>query len=417
MGSSESKMVVTAATKAEPVVKKTHISHLVDPRSPTAGIDRTPIQVGQESKTSAEVKNECPLPMSDPRSPTVGISRTPMREVMRMTVGSFARRLGMLFHNEAEGKAPEDPPKRFDDSVEEVLGDEELASTVPLLTPQLADHFDSLAEHANLLATPVQSPLEIGDSSPFVLLEEPQVEVEIETEADISLEEAEEARESPLHKRLSMSLITCHEGATAAQVFAEVHREFHANFPESTVEVEPLSDGVDHSYALPCITVEPESSPNNDEKNSSVPQEAGTLPSSEETNGSSPSGQAEACTGIRCPTFDTKSPSQLEFKPQWLGKGFGATGLRARGVQGKSGKGGQSPLAIRVAVKNANNENKRPPGKLRQKDSEGRSPLQILNSPREQRSQMNLKVSNQDKQRLGQMDRRVLAVCLDKENR
>uniref|UniRef100_A0A3Q3FDZ2 Cell division cycle associated 3 n=1 Tax=Kryptolebias marmoratus TaxID=37003 RepID=A0A3Q3FDZ2_KRYMA len=342
MGSSESKMVVTAATKAEPVVKKTHISHLVDPRSPTAGIDRTPIQ-GKSELQKCLVKNECPLPMSDPRSPTVGISRTPMREVMR------------------------NPPKRFDDSVEEVLGDEELASTVPLLTPQLADHFDSLAEHANLLATPVQSPLEIGDSSPFVLLEEPQVEVEIETEADISLEEAEEARESPLHKRLSMSLITCHEGATAAQVFAEVHREFHANFPESTVEVEPLSDGVDHSYALPCITVEPESSPNNDEKNSSVPQEAGTLPSSEETNGSSPSGQAEACTGIRCPTFDTKSPSQLEFKPQWLGKGFGATGLRARGVQGKSGKGGQSPLAIRVAVKNANNENKRPPGKLRQK--------------------------------------------------
>lgn len=87
--------------------------------------------------------------------------------------------------------------------------------------------------------------------------------------------------------------------------------------------------------------------------------------------------------------------------------------------------------------------------------TEGRSPLQILkktNSPRDQRaqvfvaviyphisahesnicvftcpktqeihvlisSQMKLKTSTPDKQRAGQMDRRVLAVCLDKENR
>ncbi|XP_013868913.1 cell division cycle-associated protein 3 [Austrofundulus limnaeus] len=404
MGSSESKM--TAATKAEPVLKKTHVSRLIDPRSPTAGVDRTPIQVcEQESKTS-EVKSECPLAVNDPRSPSVGISRTPMREVMRLTVGSFARRLGMLFHNEAEGKVHEDPPKSSD-SVEEVLGNEELASTVPLLTPQSADNFDSLAEHANLLATPVQLPLQIGNSSPFVLLE--QVEVEVETEPDISLEEAEEARESPLHKRLSMSLITCHEGATSTQIFAEVHQENTAS-PEPTADVEPLSNGVDHSYALPAIAVEPE--PRKTVENSPVPQEAGKLPS-EETTGSS-SEQVKTYVGIRCPTFDTKSPSQLEFKPQWLGKGFGATGLRARGVQGNAGK---SPLALRVAVKNATNENKGPSGKLKQKDSEGRSPLQILNSPRDQRSQMNLKVSNLDKQRLGQMDRRVLAVCLDKENR
>lgn len=285
-----------------------------------------------------------------------------------MTVGTFARRLGMLFHNEAEGKAPEDPPKRFEDSVEEIIGNEELASTVPLLTTQLADNFDSLDEHANLLATPVQSPLQTGGSSPFVLLEEPQVEVEIETEADVTLEEAEEARESPLHKRLSMSLITCHDGATSSQIFADVHHE-NAHFPEPAVEVEPLTNGVDHSYAFPSIAVEPESSKsslNNDVENFSVSQEVEKLPSSEETKKSS-SGQVEACAGIRCPIFEAKSPSQLEFKPQWLGKGFGANGLRVRGGQANSGKGGQSPLAVRVAVKNAANENKGQSGKLRQK--------------------------------------------------
>lgn len=45
MGSSESKMTASTALKPEPVIKKTQVSHLIDPRSPSAGIDRTPIQV------------------------------------------------------------------------------------------------------------------------------------------------------------------------------------------------------------------------------------------------------------------------------------------------------------------------------------------------------------------------------------
>ncbi|KAM7383275.1 hypothetical protein PAMP_002942 [Pampus punctatissimus] len=444
MGSSESKMSASAAVKPEPTIKNSRVSHLVDPRSPSTGIDRTPIQVGLVSKASAEVKSECPLAFSDPRSPSVGISRTPVREVMRVTVGSFARRLGMFFHNEAEGKAPQ---KRFDDAVEEeVFKGEELASTEPLLTPQSSCNFGSMAEHANFLATPVLPSLQsMGDSSPFVLLEEPQLEVEIETEADVSLEEAQEATESPLNKRLSMSLITCHEGATSSQIFAEVHRD-STSIPVPSENVETLEDGVDHSYAL-SITVKLESpvepSLTTDLDDSPVPtspaqpEEAEKLPSLGETKelvkesslppASTPSEppavrspeQPQLCTGIRCPTFDSKSPSQVVFKPQWLGRGFGATGLRARGVQGHGGKGGSSPLAVRVAVKKVTNENKGLSGKLKQKGTEGRSPLQILketNSPRD-RPQMKVKVSTPDKQRLGQMDRRVLAVALDKENR
>ncbi|KAM9353334.1 cell division cycle-associated protein 3 [Symphorus nematophorus] len=435
MGSSESKMPVCAPIKPEPAIKNIQVSRLVDPRSPSTGIDRTPIQVsGTLPKAfAAEVKSECPLAFTDPRSPTVGIARTPAREVMRATVGSFARRLGMLFLNETEGKAPEALQKCLSDTVEEeVFKGEELASTEPLLTPQPSRTFDFTAEHANMLSTPVMPAVQ-AEPSPFVLLEEPQVEVELETEADLSLEEAEEARESPLHKRLSMSLITCHEGTTSTQVFAEVHHDSTSSQePELEVEVEPLKGGVDHSYALPAIAVAPQSpvepslpadtddshaqvSPTQPEEaeesaSSSAPSEPPSVPS--------PQQQLQLSTGIRCPTIDPKSPSQVVFKPQWLGKGFGTTGPRARGVQG--GKGGSSPLAVRVAVKNVTNENKGQSGKRKQKGTEGRSPLQILketNSPREQRSQMKSKVSTPDKQRIGQTDRRVLAVSLDKENR
>lgn len=426
-------MTASAAIKPEPAFKKTHISHLIDPRSPSAGIERTPIQVGQlVSKTSAEMKSECPVVFGDPRSPTIGITRTPVREVMRATVGSFARRLGMIFHSEVEGKLPEGHQKGFSGASkkEEDFISEELASTEPLLSPQPSSN---LNEHANLLVPPVQPPLQsVEKLSPFVLPEEPQVEVEIETEADISLEEAEEARESPLHKRLSMSLITCHEGAPSPRAFAEVHHE-NISPPEPGTEVEPLGDGVDHAYALPSATIEADSpvepAPSNTDADDSLaqPEKEETKELGKEAN-LLPSGppcvrgpeQPQACTGIRCPTFDSKSPSQTVFKPQWLGNGFRPSGLRARGVQGLGGKGGSSPLAVRVAVKNVANENKGQSGKLKQKGTEGRSPLQILkktNSPRDQRAQMKLKTSTPDKQRAGQMDRRVLAMCLDKENR
>lgn len=378
MGSSESKM--TAAIKPEPAIRKTHISHLIDPRSPSAGIDRTPIQVGAAvSKTSDELKSENPSTFSDPRSPTVGISRTPVRDVMTATVGSLARRLGLLFHSDTQKD-------------QETFRGEELPSTEPLLTPP-PTHLD----------TPVLQNL--SDWSPFVILEEPQVEVEVETEAEMILEE------SPLHKRLSLSLITCHEGTT---VLAEVHHEGSA---EPTVEVEPLQDAVEHSYALPSISVEPESPEPSVEGSPAAPEEPEPEPASADATEPLKEPQPVPSTGIRCPTFDPRSPSQVVFKPQWLGKGFGAPGVRARAVH--AGKRGSSPLAVRVAVKNVTNENKGHSGKAKQKGSEGRSPLQILketNSPRNQRSQMKLKVSTPDKQRSGQTDRRVL-VCLDQENR
>ncbi|XP_011604208.1 cell division cycle-associated protein 3 isoform X3 [Takifugu rubripes] len=429
MGSTESKMA--APVKPEPAIKHNRIGELMDPRSPSATIDRTPIQIGGfASKSVAEVRSDCQLPFTDPRSPSAGISRTPIREVMRATVGSFARRLGMIFHNEAEGKTPKSIQKRTPDTVEEVSKDEALTSADPLRAHQPFQSLGSLAEHANLLHTPVIPPVESeADLSPFMLLEKPQVEVELQTEADISLEEAEEAKESPLHNRLSMSLITCREGETSAHVFAE-----------SSPGSEVVGDGVDHSHALPSIGIDaeiPDTSPL--PSDAAVPPAGDSnvhpnvedehIPSAEESKlleeekplpqlVSSPE-QPKPSNHIRCPTFDPKSPSQVVFKPQWLGKGFGASGLRVKSVHGQRGKGGSSPLAVRVAVRNAANENKGQTGKRKQKGAEGRSPLQILketNSPRDHRHQMKVKTSTPDKPRLGHMERRVLPVSVDKEN-
>lgn len=52
------------------------------------------------------------------------------------------------------------------------------------------------------------------------------------------------------------------------------------------------------------------------------------------------------------PKFDPCSPSQVVFKPQWLGKGFGSAGVRARGVQNRG-----SPLSSRKPTIDEN-ENK-----------------------------------------------------------
>lgn len=45
MGSTESKMAACAPVKAEPSVRPGRVGQLMDPRSPSAAIDRTPIQV------------------------------------------------------------------------------------------------------------------------------------------------------------------------------------------------------------------------------------------------------------------------------------------------------------------------------------------------------------------------------------
>lgn len=294
------------------------------------------------------------------------------------TVGTIARRLGMLFHSEINGEVAE-----TSEHGGEAVAQADPSADEPLLSPQPSQTFSSLAEHAALLDTPVvPSVHSTGDMSPFLLLAEPQLEVELETEADLSLEEAEEAKESPLSNRLSLSLITCHEGAMSSQVFADVHCD-GSSFLAPRAEEELQAEGVDHSYARP---LEPEASV-------AVPQSAdecvltgqvsavlkdgvkdltGEASSTSVAATSEPvtdlaSEQPQLSTKIPCLKIDPKSPSQIIFKPQWLGNGFGTNKPRMKTVQqGQFGKGGSSPLAVRVAVKNMSNENKGQSGKRKQ---------------------------------------------------
>ncbi|KAG7469354.1 hypothetical protein MATL_G00128150 [Megalops atlanticus] len=138
MGSSESKIAVaTPRPERSGQIRNERICRLVDPRSPSAGIDRTPIQVGEfATRGAVRVESEGPVSTSDPRSPTPGISRTPMKDVMRATVSSFARRLGLAFLNEEGDSNDPLPPLTFSKLKNLNLDEDgEMDSAEPLLPP------------------------------------------------------------------------------------------------------------------------------------------------------------------------------------------------------------------------------------------------------------------------------------------
>ncbi|XP_069345940.1 cell division cycle-associated protein 3 isoform X2 [Eulemur rufifrons] len=79
MGSAKSVPV----TPAGPPPHNKHLARVADPRSPSAGILRTPIQVESSPQSSLPAGEQLEGPKhaqdSDPRSPTLGIARTPMK--------------------------------------------------------------------------------------------------------------------------------------------------------------------------------------------------------------------------------------------------------------------------------------------------------------------------------------------------
>ncbi|NXF08438.1 CDCA3 protein, partial [Smithornis capensis] len=96
------------ATPAAPCNK--HLAHVSDPRSPSAGILRTPIEVVSSPAGSPQPSPAEPPAGTgqerDPRSPTPGISRTPMRAVSSDSVDHLVKQLSEAFGAEAAEPAP-----------------------------------------------------------------------------------------------------------------------------------------------------------------------------------------------------------------------------------------------------------------------------------------------------------------------
>ncbi|KAK7157539.1 hypothetical protein R3I93_008894 [Phoxinus phoxinus] len=450
MGSSESKMSVASTPRVDPSQrpKAARVARLADPRSPSCAIDRTPLQVGVAYSPLPVVESVGPG-FVDPRSPTPGITRTPLK----VCVTSLARRLSTFFlHDVKSGGETISPlpPVSFTKhpSLSNGARQNDSGPREPLLPQVKAQDSASLRERTDALFTPAPSSPSLGYgsicSSPFVLVGHTQMEVEVDPEA--SLEEGEEALllgASPLKRELSLSLLGCHEGVYSSSL------EERPLTPLPPVETQANED---HSHTLflvapPSTESEPVAEADVTPEEAEVPsqtsdeQVTAALPESRHehqevskplspqpavaSSKSSPVTSVQVQTvqsGIPCLKFDTRSPSQAIFKPQWLGVGFGTAGVRARRVQGRGKTSVSSPLSTKNTATNENNNmvvraKQRPREKVL--IGEGRSPLQILreaNSPRERNSQMKLKVSTPEKQRFAQMDRRALILSLNKEN-
>ncbi|XP_075071227.1 cell division cycle-associated protein 3 [Mixophyes fleayi] len=101
MGITESREQVTPSRP----LRILRLSHMSDPRSPTVGITRTPIEVGNSSRLTPLAVQEVveDTAVSDPRSPTQGIVRTPLRQSFQVSLNLLAKQLSEVFVAEDSG--------------------------------------------------------------------------------------------------------------------------------------------------------------------------------------------------------------------------------------------------------------------------------------------------------------------------
>ncbi|KAM6215988.1 cell division cycle-associated protein 3 isoform 1-T1 [Rhynchocyon petersi] len=92
-------------TPARPPPHNKHLARVADPRSPSAGILRTPIQVESSPQPSLpsgkQLEDLTQTQDSDPRSPTLGIARTPMKTSTSEPPSPLAKQLSEVFETEA----------------------------------------------------------------------------------------------------------------------------------------------------------------------------------------------------------------------------------------------------------------------------------------------------------------------------
>ncbi|KAF1487514.1 Cell division cycle-associated protein 3, partial [Eudyptula minor novaehollandiae] len=104
-------MGVSGSVPATP--RNKHLAHVRDPRSPTAGILRTPIEVVSSPAGSPQPGPAEPAAGTsqdrDPRSPTPGISRTPMRAASGDSVDRLVKQLSEAFGAETAPQEPAPP--------------------------------------------------------------------------------------------------------------------------------------------------------------------------------------------------------------------------------------------------------------------------------------------------------------------
>lgn len=129
MGAAESRDQVTPCRP----IQNRHLSRVTDPRSPTAGIMRTPIEVGDSPKRTIMCEQEEEeevvesTEIADPRSPTHGIVRTPLRPSLHDSLNFLAKQLSEVFVSEdpgIEGGPAVDVDSPAPSSEEQAVGDQ-----------------------------------------------------------------------------------------------------------------------------------------------------------------------------------------------------------------------------------------------------------------------------------------------------